>query len=1032
MPSFNSEYKKLNPEQRLAVDSLEGPVMVIAGAGTGKTQTIALRIANILQKTDTSPGSILCLTYTDVAANNMRNRLIDLIGADAYKIKIGTFHSFCNDIITNNSEYFPQSSDLKPLDDLEAIQIIRQIIDKLDNSSPLVTWGDRYFYQKSLQNSLNLVKRENISPKQLTKLIKDEKLFYKNAKNLINQLSLIRATKNNYSQINNILDQLEKIPQLSSNLLGHLQVLRSSSQNLSEVKTKIKKFHQDLEKNIPKQAEFVNVLNSYQKELQKRSLYDYQDMILFVLKAFKENPDLLLNYQEKYQYILVDEYQDTNSSQNNLIDLLGSYFSHPNIFVVGDDDQSIFRFQGASVENIYHFNQKYHPQKIVLKNNYRSHQLIISSSESVISHNQNRIAALISDIDKTLVSTVDYDPDPINLAVLNSNIEEDYYLAKKISDLIKSGQNPSEIAVLFRKNRDSEELVKMLSALKIKYFLASESDILKSPIIIQIIKLLEFILNPNDNEALYHLLSASFLKLNSLDLLKIVKQKLILSDIIFDSSKIEKIAISPASQKIIIKFGKRIAKTRADLDNYPLEKVFNRILKRFRILKYLLSKDDIESLNQVHTFYKLLKETVIKNNLNLNGFIDRINLYLQNNLPIATTPISYDSQDSIKLLTVHGAKGLEFDHVFIYHLLADSWEKQRDTNKLRLPFGILKSEITKTVEDEFEEDRRLFYVALTRAKKQIYLSYSQLKENGKTQNPSLFISEIQNDSVQKVQFSDKSSALKTYFQYSQTSSNIKPDLAQFLRAYLRESYKFNVSHLNSYLRCPLCFYYKTILRIPQNKEKFGSFGTAIHAAISNLYLKKPSKKEIFLVFKKALNQERLSRPDHLWCLQKGEDLLSNYYDQYFDTIKTDNISEYNFYSDNIVFDQIPLTGKIDLIEKQTDGKIKVIDFKTGNPDSKYQELSPQGDYFRQLVFYKLLLDIKNDSRFKFGSGVIDFVEKSKSKNAYLRKEFDITPDHLDSLKAQIKDVYQKILNLEFFETGPNCSDKNHLHYLLKK
>ncbi len=1032
MSSFNSEYRKLNPQQRLAVDTIEGPVMVIAGAGTGKTQTIALRIANILKKTDTSPNSILCLTYTEVAANNMRTRLLDLIGADAYKVKIGTFHSFCNDIITNNSEYFPLSANLQPLDDLESIEIIRQIIDKLDNSSPLVTWGDRYFYQKSLQNNLNLVKREDISPKSLSKLIKDQEIFVKNAGDLIGELSQIRATKNNYPQINNILDKLVKTTQLSSNLLGHLQVLRNSSENLSEVKTKIKKFYLDLEKNIPKQNEFVNIYHSYQKALQKKSLYDYQDMILFVLKAFKDNPDLLLNYQEKYQYILVDEYQDTNSAQNNLIDLLGSYFSKPNIFVVGDDDQSIFRFQGASVENIYHFYQKYQPKKIVLKNNYRSHKLIISSSESVISYNKNRIASLISDIDKSLVSSVNYDPDPINLAVLNSNIEEDYFLAKKISDLIKSGESPNEIAVLFRKNRDPQELVKMLSAFNVKYYLASESNILESPIIIQVIKLLEFISNPNHNESLYHLLSAPFVKLNPLDLLKIIKQKVNLSDVIFDASTIKKLNITPLSQKIIIRLGQRVAITKADLYNYPLEKVFNRLLKRFRILKFLLSKDDVESLNQIHTFYKLLKETAIRSNLNLPDFLKRINLYLENKLSIPSPSINYDSGDSIKLLTVHGAKGLEFNHVFIYHLTSDSWERQRDQNKLRLPFGILKSEITKTIEDDFEEDRRLFYVALTRAKKQIYLSYSQLKENGKTQQSSVFISEIQSDLIQKVEFSDHQSALKTYYHYSQNSSDIKPDLAKYLHDYLHDSYKFNVTHLNSYLRCPLCFYYKTILKIPQSKEKFGSFGTAIHSAISQLYLQKPSLDKVLVSFDIALKLERLSKNDYGWCLQKGTDLLTNYYHQYFDSIKPDNISEYNFYSDNLVFDQIPLTGKIDLIEKQPDGKIKVIDFKTGNPDTKYQYLSPTGDYFRQLVFYKLLLDIKDDPRFKFSSGVIDFVEKSKIKNSYIRKEFEITQNHLDDLKTQIKDVYQKILNLEFFEIGPDCTDKNHLHYLLKR
>jgi DNA helicase-2/ATP-dependent DNA helicase PcrA len=1029
--NFLTEYQKLNPEQKQAVDIIDGPVMVIAGAGTGKTQTITLRIANILDKTDTNPSSILCLTYTEVAANNMRNRLLTMIGSDAYKVKICTFHAFCNDIIASNPEYFLfAASNLKAIDDLETIEIIKNILDNLPNSSSLITWGDRYSYQRSILDCLHLAKRENISQETLLKLIDDQETFFKNSSDFISQLSNIRATKNNYPQINQILDNLQNSQFISVNLKSYLQVIRSTNDNLSLVKNEVRKFYQDFEKNIPKQKEFVNIFDLYQKELQKRSLYDYEDMILFVIDAFSKNQDLLLNYQEKYQYILVDEYQDTNSSQSKIIDMLGNYYDNPNIFVVGDDDQSIFRFQGASIENIYNFYQKYNPQKIVLKNNYRSHKLILDSSESVIGHNKNRIANLITDIDKTLIANKNYDPDPINLIVLNSNIEEDYYVAKKISDLIKSGESPSEIAILLRKNRDAEELTKMLSAFGIKFFLPSDSNILKNTLIIQLIKLLEFIDNPGDNESVYHILAAPFIHLNSLDLLKILKEKIILSDLVFDQSKIDILNISDKSKNIISKFGKRIAQTRVDLENYPLEKVFNKILKRFRILKYLLSKNDIASLNQVYAFYKLLKDTVIKKDLSLKDFIDRIHLYIENNLSISSPSISYDSSDAIKILTVHGSKGLEFDHVFIYRLLEDSWEKQREINKLKLPFGILSSEITKNIEDDYEEDRRLFYVALTRAKKQIYLSYSQYKESGKSQNPSVFVSEIDSQLIENIEFKDKENALKTYYQFTDVSHDLKPDLSKYLKDYLANHYKFNVSHLNSYLRCPLCFYYKTILRIPQNKEKFSSFGTAVHASLASLYQKK-SKAEVLAVFDQSLKNERLPKNDHEWCLENGHQILEQYYDQYASSVRDGNISEYNFAGDNIVYDNIPLTGKIDLIEKDQNNKITVVDFKTGNSDNKYKELSSDGDYYRQIVFYKLLLDIKKDSRFQFEKGIIDFVEKSKLKKSFVRKEINVSDEDLVKLENQIKDVYQKILNLEFFEIGKDCKDRDHLHYLLK-
>jgi len=1031
MPNFQDEYQKLNPEQKTAVDAIEGPVMVIAGAGTGKTQTITLRIANILAKTDTKPSSILCLTYTDVAANNMRDRLLKMIGPDAYKVKICTFHAFCNDIISANSEYFPfASSQLKAIDDLETIEIIKDIIDHLSNNSPLISWGDRYSYQKNILDSIHLIKRENISSATLLKLIADEEFFFNCAQNLIVELSNIRATKNNYSKINQLLDKLENLPGISLNLKSYLQVIRSGNDNLSQVKSEIRKFYQDFEKNIPKQKELVKIFDLYQNKLQEKSLYDYEDMILFVIDAFNKNPDLLLSFQEKYQYILVDEYQDTNSSQNKIIDLLGNYYDKPNIFVVGDDDQSIFRFQGASIENIYSFYQKYNPQKIILKNNYRSHKLILDSSESVINHNKNRIANLITDIDKSLIANKNYDPDPINLTVLNSNIEEDYYLAQKISNLIKSGENPKDIAILLRKNRDADELTKMLTAFDIKFFLPSDANILKNCLIIQIIKLLEFIQNPKSSVFAYHVLAAPFIKLNSLDLLKILKSKTKLSKLVFDQEAISILEVSQKSKIKISKFGKKIAQTRVDLENYSPEKVFNKILKRFKILKYVLSKNDIESLNQIHVFYQFLKDTVTQKDLSFKDFLNRINLYIDNKISLFSPSISYDSSDSIKILTVHGAKGLEFDHVFIYRLLEDSWEKQRDFNKIKLPFGLLSSEITKNIEDDYEEDRRLFYVALTRAKKQIYLSYSQYKESGKNQNASVFISEIDNQLIENKKFNDKENALKTYYQYTNISHQLKPNLSEYLKDYLTQKYKFNVSHLNSYLRCPLCFYYKTILRIPQNKEKFSSFGTAIHAAVSNMYLQK-SKKDIINIFEQTLKGERLPKKDFLWCLDNGQKILTEYFDHYQDSIKDGNECEHNFVNENIFYKNIPLTGKIDLIEKTDNGKVNVIDFKTGNVDYKTKDLSPGGDYHRQIVFYKLLLDIKNDSRYQFNQGIIDFVEKSKSKKTFVRKEINVTPEDINNLQSQIENIYQKILNLEFFEIGKDCKDKDHLHYLLK-
>lgn len=1034
--NFDKEYKKLNPEQQQAVDTLEGPVMVIAGAGTGKTQTISLRIANILKKTDTPPGAILCLTYTDVAAQNMRDRLFEIIGPEAYKVRFGTFHSFCNEVILSHPQYFPfGGSALRSIDDLEAVEIVKSLIDKLKNNSPLIKWGDRYFYQKDINQAIHDLKRENISPEILAQAISQQEKLSSQMTPLISKLKTLRATKNNYPALNVIFEEFKNLPDISPNLKAHLLALLSSSDNLSQVKGAFHKFYLDLEKNIPLQKELVGLYLNYQKYLLKNSLYDYEDMILSVIAAFEKNSDLLLTYQEKYQYLLVDEFQDSNSSQLKIIDLLGNYFGLPNLFVVGDDDQSIYRFQGASLENLFSFYQKYlQPHQlrpIVLKNNYRSHRVILESSNSLISHNQKRLSNFIEYLDKSLTATVTYDPTPINLFSAQNDLEENYFIAQKIADLIKKGTKPQEIAILVHHRRQSEEIAKMLSAFKLKFFLPSQEDILQSPFIRQLLHLLQFISKTSKSSSLYHILNANFLNFSPLDLVKILRQHVNFSALIFDQEAIEALPIASLSKKKLIKFGLRIAKSKQDLDNYPLERFFTRLLKRFKIIKYFLDRDDFEHLNELRTLHDFLKTLSAKKaDTTLSSFIGTVNLYLENKLPLVAAPLTFDSDDAIKVLTIHGAKGLEFEHVFLPKLIASEWEKFHSPQKIKLPFGLLPSDALKNIDDDLEDLRRLFYVALTRAKRQIYLSHALEKSDTKSQEATLFLSEIDAHLIEKIDFHAGPEALKAYYTQTLSAPEIDVKLRQYLEDFLTKEYKFNITHLNSYLKCPLCFYYTTILKIPQSKEKVNSFGTAVHSALSHLYLH--ADPNVLPIFDRQLTREALGKSDYHWARTKGHQILPEYCQHYLPQVGNNNISEYNFRADNLFLDSIPLTGKIDLIQKKADGTIDILDFKTGQPDNKSSALNKNGDYFRQIAFYKLLLSLKNLPGFKLSRAYIDFVEKSRSKNEFIRREIVVTDADLEVLKKQIKEVFQKISNFEFFEIGSQCRDPHHLHYLLPK
>ena len=300
--------------------------MVIAGPGTGKTQILAARIGKILLDTDALPENILCLTYTDAGTIAMRKRLVQFIGSDAYKVNIYTFHAFCNDVIQDNLSLF-EKTNLDAISELETIELFKQLIDGFPKNHPLKRYrGDVYFEVNNLRSLFSSMKREGWTPEFINQRI-DQYLAELPTRDEF-------VYKRKYKEFN----------------AGDLK-----KDKIEEEKEKMEKLRAA-----------VNEFENYQGLMRKRNRYDFDDMINWVIKAFEENKNILANYQEKFQYILVDEYQDTSGTQNKLVQQLISYWDKPNVFVVGDDDQSIYRFQGANVENMVEF-----------ANNYTTHSFIL-------------------------------------------------------------------------------------------------------------------------------------------------------------------------------------------------------------------------------------------------------------------------------------------------------------------------------------------------------------------------------------------------------------------------------------------------------------------------------------------------------------------------------------------------------------------------------------------------------------------------------------------------------------------------------
>jgi len=1043
--TFDLEYQKLNSEQKIAVDTIEGPVMVIAGAGTGKTQTIALRIGKILRETQVNPSNILCLTFTENAALNMRERLLNLIASSSYSVRIVTFHAFCNSVIKDHPEYFLKSTvESEAIDDITEIEIIRSLIDKLPISSPLKNLNFTYFYQKDIISTLSTLKKENISPTRFDELIKFAAEFVTTAFPFVEKLQQIRATPKAAGEIITLISDLisnSKInPLYQVRLQYFLNLYQSEAISLSDLKKNVKDFVESLNNNLPKLRDLSQIYQSYQKILLDRGLYDYEDMILWVISAFQIHPELLSQYQELYQYLLVDEFQDTNSAQMEILNLLTKNQSNPNLFVVGDDDQSIYRFQGASVENVYSFYQKYQQnlKLVVLKNNYRSHQLILDSSEAVISHNQSRITQYIGNLDKSLKSISTFDPNPINLLAANSVTEENYWISSKIKKLVDSGVSPKNIAILYRNNADINDLLPYLSQNNLHYLRSDSINILDTPEIQQLLTLLKYLADSTNDTLLFHVLSFKFIHLNSLELYQLFrlvsKEKRPLSEIIFDHKFINK-NFSKVFAKNLHIFALRVAKIQKLSKNQTADELFNLIIRKFKYLSFVLKTGNLSLLKQLNTLYSHLKQSLSLEKMDIFSWVKKIELLSENNLSLNSSPLVSEIDNSLRLMTVHKAKGLEFDYVFLIKVLSGKWDSSTSRTLIKLPLGILRYDIASN--DTLEEDRRLFYVALTRARQQIYISYSRFNDSRREQLASQFISEINPKLVEKIPSDsaiEKESLLALF--HPSIPKMQSANLTSYLQNYLSTSYRFNITHLNSYLKCPLCFFFKTILRLPYPKTKSLSFGTSVHGALA--YLTEVYKKENRLIplekflsiFDFNLKKESLSSQDFQDLLSHGHQVLTDYYENYKDEFNGHCFTEHDFKSYNVRMDDIPLTGKIDKIEFLSGSKVNVVDYKTGKPDSKYQELSPEGDYFRQLVFYKLLCSEAKGFPHEVVSGTIDFIEKN-NKNLYVHKNYSLTDDDVTKLKSQIIEVFNKIKSLDFTPSS-KCEDKDHLHYLFDK
>ena len=792
--------ENLNKEQKEAVCHTNGPLLIVAGAGTGKTTVITRGIAYLIEASLAKPDEILALTFTEKAAMEMAERVDILMPLGNYDAWISTFHSFCERLLKNHALDIGIPNDFTLLDEVRQWILVYKNFDKfdLDYYRPL---GSPNRFIDALLQHFSRCKDEMISP--------TEYLDYTQS---------LRLNKDQPQKTS------KKKPSPGPDKSGP-----PSPNGRGEGEGEID------ETEIARLEEVANAFHTYQKLLLDNNCLDFGDLINYTLELFKKRPQILKYYQQKFKFIMVDEFQDTNFAQFELVKMLAG--EDQNLVVVGDDDQSIYKFRGASVSNILKFKEEYPKTKqVTLAENYRSTQNILDLAYKFIqANNPDRLEVKLS-INKKLKSNYSANG-TINVLEGEDLSSELNAVAKKILEL-KNSPPPyaeasgdtswNDFAILIRANSAADELLPVLANSLIPYTFVANKGLYKKPIILDVLSYMRLLDSSVDSSALYRVFSLPKFHLShhelstllayahqkTLSLYEVLTPALTMGEISADSKNKIRI-LQDALQKHA-----GMAKT-ATCAEMLVEIVQDLGIEAKLKSETLENSENRELLDQ---FYKKIENFEKENShKDLRSFLRNLNLELEAG---SEGEIKFDPNigpESVKVLTIHSAKGLEFKYVFIINLVDQRFPTRQKKESIEIPTALIK-DILPEGDFHLQEERRLFYVALTRAKQALYVSWAK-DYGGKTpKKPSQFLTEtglVPNEKTTKA-------TGKVVFSKAKNNDNYNNNHKDKKIVYQKLLTRFSYSALNDFEICPLKFKYQHYLKLPLKGSQHQSFGITIH------------------------------------------------------------------------------------------------------------------------------------------------------------------------------------------------------------
>lgn len=1046
----------LNQKQKEAVEYLDGPLLVLAGPGTGKTQLLSEKVAYILKNTDTNPENILCLTFTETGAANMRERLKTIVGKEGAKVNIGTYHAFGTDILAqykNYAENYTRRLDAA-IDEVTQFKIIKDLQDKLPGKD--ILRGDNV---KDIISVISAAKSANLKSKDLKKVaeqnMEDSQVLSEAISPLLEKV-VPRNFKTSYEEAykpiyeilnkyeNETIEMARPVERTIAILAREMKAAIVEAENTQKIAPLTKWRNAFFEKDArgkyrlkdrianKKLLSVADIMQKYDERLHENGWYDFDDMIIEAGRVLTEDEGFRLTLAERYQYIMLDEFQDTNPSQFAIIKQLTDY-EKPMIMAVGDDDQAIYEFQGALATNLTDFQEHYEANVIPLVENYRSTQEILDFARKIINQAPDRFA------DKELIA---HKPDLTESGIyryefLASDMEYGF-IAEKIKDLIRQGVLQSKIAIISYKTKYFMPLLPYLKAheeIKIAY--EKTDNLLEDENIHQILTLAKFVFELAHEKPMtvpiLEILAYPFLKLPILEVIKLVGKVRADKKPVFE--------YLAAAENLEIR---RVAQFFADLAaksfTEPLEIFLDYLIGavelngyRSGFLEYYTNSNEYATFLLYENLAALrgkLKRHYGEKSLKLGDLVEMVDDYMAAEMPLNKVSPYRELDDAVQILTAHKAKGLEFEHVFIVAADHMAWGKGKGNNNLlALPKNLVQIRHTGTTDGE---KLRIFYVALTRAEKALYITNSLHDFDGKTPERLEYLGEYQegNEVISPLIPRGRVECFYDATKSKKMENNLRNWLLPYIkatpdmRAIYKErikNYRMSATSLTTFIDIvyagPEEFFKRQILHVPSEPETESlAFGNLVHKTFEAVTNDGISDEEAAKLFLEELDKRELPSEILQKIREKGPEDLAVALKE-FGGILRQGKAEVNLGVEKLAIEGVPVTGKIDhLIINEDKKTIEIYDFKTGGyHKEKWRSHTTLYKYMLQLNFYKLLLNASPIyGKYKIERAHILFVTPDKDGEVY-DKVYEFNNDDEEETLKLIKAVYGQVETLKFLD-----------------